>query len=183
MKKIFVELNGSNAVESWGSSSFSTRCVEIDLEEDHPFFEDNSPATWEMVEGDLVKKDSLVLDHIKRDKDMELNQACEKAILAGFKHTLIDGTTYHFSYDTQAQVNFGDTKEILKEGLVESVPWTVKDMDGNYQRIDLDKAEMTRLSLTILQHKTGNIAKYRDELLPRVMEATTLEEIESIVWE
>lgn len=126
------------------------------------------------------KPDQEVLDYYKTRKDEELNQACQDAILDGFEHT-IDGLTYKFSYDMQAQTNFGDSRALLNDGVITEIPWTVKH-NGEYTRIVVDKPTMDALTLTILQHKSANIGKYRDTLLPRVADATTIEEIQAVDW-
>lgn len=132
--------------------------------------------TW--VEG---RDYNEILDEAKRDKDIELNMACEQSILAGFNHT-IDGVEYHFSYDSQAQQNFGDSRALLTEGVITQIPWTVK-LNGEYARIIVTKEIMDGLTVTVLLHKTNNISKYRDILLPKVMNATTVEEVGAVVWE
>jgi hypothetical protein len=127
------------------------------------------------------KPEEEILAHYRELKDWELNKACEQSILAGFTHT-IDGVEYQFSYDMQAQTNFGDSRALLNDGVISQVPWTVKQ-DGKYTRISITKEIMDALTLTILMHKTNYISRYRDELLPRVTNAKTVAEIKAVTWE
>ena len=127
------------------------------------------------------KPEEEILAHYRELKDWELNKACEQSILAGFTHT-IDGVEYQFSYDMQAQTNFGDSRALLNDGVIAQVPWTVKQ-DGKYTRISITKEIMDALTLTILMHKTDKISRYRDELLPRVTNAKTVAEIKAVTWE
>jgi hypothetical protein len=41
---------------------------------------------------------------------------------------------------------------------------------------------MDTLTLTILQHKDSNVSKYRDVLLPQVNSASTVDEVNAIIW-
>lgn len=179
-RNIFVHLDENNAVIGWATSKGHEDEIEIEIDKDDPFLSDN-PFNYSYNEGSLIKSDLLVLSKAKEEKDRELNKACERSILAGFKHT-IDGVEYHFSYDMQAQQNFGDSRALLNDGVIPAVPWTVR-VNGKYQRITVDKPEMDKITLSVLQHKTNNISKYRDTLLPMVENAQTLEEVNSISWD
>lgn len=129
-------------------------------------------------------KESKPLEEILQEqrilKDRELNDACQEAILAGFKHT-INGIEYEFSYDKEAQGNFSDAQSILSDGLIAELLWTVKQ-DGEYTRIPINKTIMDELKLVILLHKTSNISKYRDKLMPLVESASSVEEVEAVIW-
>ncbi|MNF64999.1 hypothetical protein D3C84_467490 [compost metagenome] len=122
-----------------------------------------------------------ILQEHRKLKDTELNKACEKSILSGFKH-IINDIEYHFSYDIEAQINFGDAKIALNEGLKQEVMWTVKK-DGEYTRLPITKDIMDGLSVAILDHKSNNVSKYRDFLMVIVNSATSIEEINSITWD
>lgn len=136
------------------------------------------------TEEELLKAEATaVLNFAKQRKDAELNKACNEAILAGFTH-VINGQTYWFSYDMEAQGNFRDGREILKDGIMTEVPWTVRlgGINGDYARIPITLEIMNELTLKIMEHKTGYISKYRDFLMPLVNGATTPEEVAEIVW-
>lgn len=178
--KIYIQIDEQNRVIGWSSTSGMEGEIEVEIPEDHEFF--ISPfSVFVYSNGSLVKDDTYLLEMAKRRKDAELNDACNQAILAGFDHT-INGVTYHFSFDLEAQLNFIGAERLLSKGLVTSINWTVQ-RDGQYERIPITKEILDELSVTILQHKNSNISKYRDVLLPRVYSATTIEEVESITWD
>lgn len=128
--------------------------------------------------GEVIKFENL--EYHRKLKDEELNAACAKSILSGFDQE-INGVVYHFSFDTEAQLNFQGSERLLSSGMIESIDFTVF-RDGKYERIAIDKDAMNILTMAILRHKADNIAKYRDVLMPKVEAASTKEEIESIKW-
>jgi hypothetical protein len=180
MRTIYLVMGENNKVEGWGSTRGNDADVEFQIEEDSPFLND-LPFAYELKDGLLVKSDLILLETEKELKDYELNRECEKAILGGFKHT-IDGVEYHFSYDMQAQTNFGDTRALMTEGLITEMPWTAK-RDGDYVRINITKDIMNGITLAIMNHKANHISKYRDSLLPLVEKAETIEEVRAITWD
>lgn len=119
----------------------------------------------------------------KKAKNEELNNACNLAILEGFTHE-INGQVYWFSYDNEAQGNFRDGRDILKDGILTEVPWTVRigGINGEYTRIPVTLELMNELTLKIMEHKMSKIGKYRDFLMPLVSGATTPEEVAEVVW-
>jgi hypothetical protein len=119
----------------------------------------------------------------KAKKDAELNKACQDAILAGFTHE-INGVVYWFSYDYEAQGNFRDARDILKDNIVTEVPWTVRigSVDGEYTRIPVTLEIMNELTLKIMEHKMSNIGKYRDFLMPIVNAEQDVDEVRKITW-
>lgn len=133
---------------------------------------------------DMADVKAMELNNAKRMKNNELNQSCNQAILAGFEHEL-NGVTYWFSYDMEAQGNFRDAKEALRDGLANILPWTVREggVDGPYTRVDIDYPTMQELALVIMLHKTEKISRYRDELMPIVEAATEVKEVEAVTWE
>ncbi|PGQ88276.1 DUF4376 domain-containing protein [Priestia megaterium] len=122
-----------------------------------------------------------ILNLAKQRKDAELNDAANRAIQAGFDHE-INGVIYHFSFDTEAQLNYQGAERLLSKGTVTSIDFTVF-RDNQYERIPIDAAEMEKLTLTIMMHKNRNIVKYRELLLPLVEEATTIQEVAKITWD
>lgn len=128
-------------------------------------------------------KDPLaLLEMAKEAKRAELDEECNQAILNGFDHE-VNGTLYHFSYDAEAQINFNDGSQVLNQGLIAELLWTVYNPSGQYERIVINKELMNAITNTIILHKQGMISRYRDELLPLVDAATTKEEIEAIKWD
>ncbi|WP_101844208.1 hypothetical protein [Halobacillus sp. Marseille-P3879] len=178
MKKIYIEVLEDGRVDGWGTSPSSNNSIEIEVEENHGVL--SSPFAYKYENRKLFKDTGGVLKDAKEKKIIELDKACESAILAGFFH-VIDGVEYHFSYDLEAQVNFGDLKEVLKEGIVDEVMWTVRK-DGEYTRIPVTSEIMSELTVAILMHKQNNISKFRDFLEPQVKDAKTIEEVKEITW-
>lgn len=177
--KVFLELDSQNRVTGWGSSLVSEKCVEIDIPDHHEFF--SLPFSWFVyINNALVKDDTHLLDLAKERKNRELNEACNQTILNGFDYTIHE-STYHFSFDMEAQLNFQDAESALKNEDLESVNWTVMK-DGKYERIAITKEIMDELKRMIFQHKNSNISRYRDFFLPKVSSASNIQEVESISW-
>lgn len=177
---VYVGLNEDNRVAVIGTTPVGENPIEVEVESlSHPVFED--PLRYKYIDGELVLDSSNDLDRAKAFKDIELNQACNDSILGGFDHT-VNGETYHFSFDTEAQLNFQGIRPLLSEGMISQVDWTVTKGD-TYHRIPVDKKLMDELTVAILMHKDGNVRKYRNVLLPKVYEATTVEEVNSINWD
>ncbi|MEH7117222.1 DUF4376 domain-containing protein [Neobacillus vireti] len=177
--QIFIHVNEDNVLQGWGSSPLTEADIAVEVEENHPLFS-TSPRLFVYQEGQIIKSFELELQRAKDKKDIELNQACKESILAGFSH-VINGIEYWFSYDKEAQQNFSDAKQAFNDGLIESINWTVKQ-DGEYTRIPITNAIMQELSLVILKHKDRNISKYRDELMPQLKAAKTVEEVQALSW-
>lgn len=116
----------------------------------------------------------------KERKGNELGESCEKEIISGFDYER-DGVIYHFSYDLEAQGNFRDARDAFRDGLILEIEWTVY-VDGEYKRILLNEEDLNNLRLVALEHKDSRIKRYRNELLPLLEGATTVEDIEAIKW-
>ena len=177
---IYVDLNEKNQVRSWGTSRLTDTDIEVEIEDNHSIFE-YAPHFFTLRDGKLIKDDSIVLERAKATKIKELSAACEQSIFDGFTHE-VNGIPYHFSFDVEAQFNFHATQTLFNSGMIKDIMWTVKK-DDEYTRIQIDKAIMDQLTLAILQHKNGNISKFRDFLEPLVQSATTIEEVNSIKWD
>lgn len=179
--EIFLYVEEDNRISGWSSTPINDVDEPFIVEEDDPVLV--NPMIYSLIDGKLVRDDTLILESVRKNKDDELNQSCKDAILAGFNHE-INGEVYWFSYDMEAQGNFRDGREVLKDGLVESLPWTVRagGIDGPYTRIIVNFEIMSELTIAAMMHKTEKISKYRDFLMPIVEGATSVEEIESVKW-
>lgn len=177
--KIFIHVSENGEISGWSSTRNIDSEIEFDIAEDHEFLT-TSPRKYLLINGELVKNEQGILDRAIKLKDIELNESCKQSILSGFDHTL-NGIKYHFSFDTEAQLNFQGSKSLLDSGIIQSINWTVT-RDGVYERIPVTKEIMDELTFVILMHKDSNVKRYRDKLLPLVMQATTEEEINSINW-
>lgn len=123
----------------------------------------------------------IPLDEVKQAKITELNDACNQSILGKFTST-INGMSYYFSYDTEAQSNITKVGRAFDKGLVTTVKWTAYDSDGNTVRIDLDANSFDAMFTNSLIHLNTNISKLRDDLEPKVEEATEVEQVLKITW-
>jgi YHS domain-containing protein len=125
------------------------------------------------------------ISDVKENKLKELDQKCKEAILGRFSCD-VDGVTYYFSGDTEAQANFADAKSSWMDGDLlpeDKVPWTAYDTNGNVVRLQLNKAQFDPVNRARVQWKLDCIGKYRDTLIPRVAAAQTVEELQAVTWE
>lgn len=178
MKEIYLWVGDNYRVIGYGSTN-SPGTIKIDVPEDHEVLV--RPHAFLFQEGKLVKEMSWVLDKVKKEKDVELNTACQAAILAGFDLE-IDGKVFHFSYDSEAQSNIQRASSAFNKNLISLKDFTVRNEQGEYQRITVDKDTMNRIEVAEINHVDSNIRMYREELLPRVMEAIEVDEVRSYVW-
>lgn len=179
---IYLALDKENCIRGIGSSYFevsdcNTQEVEIDTLEPSIM---SSFSSYKYIEGNFVKNEEEQLKAIKTMKISQLQQECQKTIEAGFNYNY-EGVDYWFSLDAEAQSNFISTYQIMRDGIISEVPWTVK-VNNEYARLVVNVEMMKDLTLLILQHKTNNISKFRDILSPLVEGATSLEEVNSIKW-
>lgn len=150
----------------------------IDLELDHPALID---TTGYLLEGGkLIYYSDNALKIAKENKLQELSIACQKSIEYGFDYAHGD-KVYHFSLDQEAQLNFSNVYQLMRDGLVESTTWTVQ-VDGEYSRLEVNQDMMKDLNLYILRHRTQNISKFRDTLSLQVQQAKDIATVESIRW-
>ena len=80
---IYVLLNNKGAIEGWGTSKPNEDAIKIEIEDDHPFIEDN-PEKYLYVDGEIVLRedaDQVDLEIQKRDDHQEKKQIAEKLIM------------------------------------------------------------------------------------------------------
>jgi hypothetical protein len=162
----------------WASRRSSVNEIEIDVPENHEVLK--IPFNFKYDSGKLIRNTDLALSESKKRKEMELDIECQNAILNGFDHS-INGVLYHFSFDTEAQLNFQGSDRILDKGLVPSIGWSVK-RGGVTERIEITKDIMSQLVIVILKHKDYNIRKFRELLLPKLALAQSVPEVNAINW-
>ncbi|MBT2656609.1 hypothetical protein J7E81_15425 [Bacillus sp. ISL-18] len=125
-------------------------------------------------------------EETKNNKLIELNKKCNDTILGRFSSE-VDGVIYYFSHDSEAQSNFSTAKLAFMDGTVAQmggvIPWTAYDSEGNVFRLQLNQSQFNSVFLSKMLHVTNNVAKYRDFLVPLVIDAKTPEEIKSITWD
>jgi YHS domain-containing protein len=125
--------------------------------------------------------DDKILEYKRQLKLSELNDACNNAILERFPFE-IDGVTYYFSHDTEAQDNFERLDKAFEKGRTTSELWTAYDSNGNVVRLSFDIVSFEPLYIEHLKRITDNISRFRDILMPQVLNAATIEDVQSITW-
>ena len=126
-------------------------------------------------------------------KIVSIDAETAAAITAGFFY-VVEGITYHFSYDTFDQQNFADTANVALlsqmggQGLPESVAWNA------YKNWQDSKGELVRLTFTAetflalytagaVAHKAARMAEggsRKEAVAAAVARGATVEELEAI---
>ena len=134
-----------------------------------------------------------LLLHAQAAKIVSIDAETAAAITAGFFY-VVDGITYHFSYDTFDQQNFADTANVALlsqmggQGLPESVAWNA------YKNWQDGKGELVRLTFTAetflalytagaVAHKAARMAEggsRKEAVAAAVARGATIEELEAI---
>lgn len=128
-----------------------------------------------------ARKSIRTLDEVKVSKINELDNACKQATLGYFKAT-VDALEYSFSNDIEAQSNFKDAMWALESNKATVIKWTCYDINGDMVRLDLDLIKLSDVNIARLTHQQTQVSKFRDILEPQVNSATTIAEVELIVW-
>lgn len=176
--QIFISVDKDNRLQGWSTTRSSQSDISYSVQDDHEVLD--NPFIFKYENGRLIRDENYRLSKLKNRKINELNQKCNESILSGFTH-IINGIEYHFSFDTEAQLNFQGAEKILDKGLVSELEWTVTH-NGEYERILISKQIMDELVLRILQHKDENIKRLRNVLAPLVESAQSKEELDKIAW-
>lgn len=148
------------------------------IKSNHPHFEFVLDKYGDLVD---ITPTGKPIEEVKQKKISELNIACEQAILGYFKAT-VDGLEYSFSNDVEAQSNFKDALWAFEKGKLTTIKWTAYDAEDNIVRLDIDIEKLSDVNIARLTHQQTQVAKFRDILEPKVKAATTVGEVESIVW-
>ena len=134
-----------------------------------------------------------LLLHAQAAKIVSIDAETAAAITAGFFY-VVEGITYHFSYDTSDQQNFADTANVALlsqmggQGLPESVAWNA------YKNWQDGKGELVRLTFTAetflalytagaVAHKAARMAEggsRKEAVAAAVARGATIEELEAI---
>ena len=133
----------------------------------------------------LLERPEKSLEEFKADKVSQIDAETSAAILAGFEYT-IDGTSYHFSYDSFDQQNFSDTANMCQlalagtPGLPTSVVWNSYLPDGTLVQQTFDAQSFLALyTAGAMQHKATQMT-IGGQRKAKVWAAQTKEEIEAI---
>lgn len=130
--------------------------------------------------GERVFIDSPPLSYLKEQKFKELNFKCEQEIL-GYFDAEVNGVVHQFSFDDKAQANFTGTLLLFNVGAITTVEWTAW-LNGEVKRVVLTKDQFLPICQKGFAHRDSRVKKLRNDLEPLLVEATTPEQIESIVW-
>ena len=143
------------------------------------------------AQPELSEKELLL--RAQAAKIVSIDAETAAAITAGFFY-VVDGITYHFSYDTFDQQNFADTANVALlsqmggQGLPESVAWNA------YKNWQDGKGELVRLTFTAetflalytagaVAHKAARMAEggsRKEAVATAVARGATIEELEAI---
>lgn len=171
-----------NHIVAWSYDQVTSDHIAVEIDSQHEMLFVSDYEVYAYNNGVIEKSDSIIFKRLQIDKKYEMDQACKKAILAGFSHA-INGIEYWFSYDIEAQLNFTGAESLFNKGVITEIEWTVTNVaTGEYERIMLDSVIMDELVMKQFQHKNDNIIKYRSEMLPKVEQATTIADLELIAW-
>jgi hypothetical protein len=152
----------------------------VEVADDHPVL--TTPFRYfKYIDGSIIKIDELELIKVKSKKKTELQNECDKTILGRF-YAELDGVTYQFSCDNEAQKNFDKALKVFEKGWKTELLWTVYDMDGNVLRLMVRADQYAPLYMAHLDHIQYNISKFRDTLQPLVEKAETVEEVENVTY-
>lgn len=124
------------------------------------------------------------LDNLKQNKLNELDETCNHVILGKFT-AQVDGVTYSFSNNLNAQSNFKDAKLSWMDGDLQptdTIKWTAYDSNGNVVRLQLTKAKFDPVNIARLIWQQSNVSKLRDTLQPQVESAQSQSDIDAIKW-
>ena len=138
-----------------------------------------------LPEGAVTIQPEKSIEELKADKVSQIDAETSAAILAGFDY-IINGTSYHFSYDSFDQQNFSDTANMCQlalsgtEGLPTSVTWNSYLADGTLvQHIFDTQSFLILYTAGAMQHKATQMA-IGGQRKAAVLAATTVEEVEAI---
>lgn len=138
-----------------------------------------------LPEGAITVKPEKTLEEAKSLKVSQIDSETSSSILAGFDYT-INGTSYHFSYDSFDQQNFSDTANMCQlalagtPGLPTSVVWNSYLPDGTLVQQTFDAQSFLALyTAGAMQHKAAQMT-IGGQRKAQVWAAQTKEEIEAI---
>lgn len=185
MEKIYVDIHPETGlIRGYGSTPMGINSVEVNLErfEDYSKFYECFTSYGLDEEGDLLYIPSAEIGYAKTGKLAEFSATCTKLIMGRFKVTL-DAVDYWFSNDMEAQLTFDKMDRAFEKGRVTELLWTVYLADGTVTRILVNADSFELIYTAHLTHIQNNISRFRDLLMPMVMEAETLEEVAALHWD
>lgn len=141
----------------------------------------SNPQYYTVQSGKLVQKTSYadqLLADTKAAKIAELDQMCNQTILSGFT-SLALGQEYHYPFDEEAQRNLTGALTLLNaDPTLTTVEFKVLDI-GKF--VDHTRDQFLQVCKDAFAFKSSMIKKYHD-LKDQVNAATTVDEVNAIVW-
>jgi|GEM_PF-3118267 len=180
IRKAYIILDKNGVVNQVGTTPLgedSSKSIEVEITNDDIF---NQPNNYRFVEGRLILDKELALKNAKNKQDYLLNEACQAAIYQGFDFN-VNGEIVIFPFNKEEQAKLQEAMMLFESELLDELMWTVKK-DGVPTRVMITKEMSDDLSLAALMHISHNISTYRNVLLPLVMKAETIEEVEKVTW-
>lgn len=158
-------------------------CGEVSFDKETQTLRYRGGTFWPFQENYAVLEDDesveyeTILDHYKKDKIDELNEACEATILAGF---YCEANGHYYGFSAYDQMNFTQQYLLLVSNpeLTGPIRWKTEDAGV----IVHSREEFIAVCKTAERHKRGNIEKYW-ELKAQIENARTFEEVNAVHWE
>lgn len=186
MISIYATLDSENRITGYGNAEYGVITVDpkdsflISIPEEHEILL-NGLGRYKLINGNIIKDTSGVLEKLKESKKSELSLACQKHILAGFDYE-IKNITYHFSYDQEAQMNLQETDRLFLNDMITSIVWSA-GLGNDKARIALNKKGFNEIYLASVKHKQDAISRFRDKLMPILNQASTVDAVNLINWD
>jgi hypothetical protein len=156
----------------------STYDYKLVLDDDSKIVDIDIIETYE----EYYDKINNTIENLKSKKIQELNKSCNSEILSGFKSSAKDDIEKQYDFDYEAQTNMlGMQNKVLHSIILQTtveIKWYAKD---ETTCVLWTNEEFMQLCEDAENFKQGRIDKYK-LLKLQVLEATTKEQIESIVW-
>ena len=130
----------------------------------------------EVIEEEIVTEPDVTIEFVKTSKIAEMNNKCNKTIIAGFDAVLSDGKVYHFSLTTQDQLNLITLSTMLDSGET-AIPYHA---DGELCRF-YSAADIKTILETATQFKTYHVS-YFNSLKSYILSLDKIESVRAIVY-
>ena len=145
-----MSIDQDGHIQGWGEAKYGVVTENpddsylIELPDNHEFF-NGGMGKFRLINGQLVKDDSLALKQAKERKIQELSKSCTENILKGFYCTL-NNVKYHFSYDNEAQVNLMERWRLFQNDMIKDMKITAHQNEKDV-RISVDKKSYEQIYL------------------------------------
>lgn len=130
----------------------------------------------DVIEEEIVTEPDVTIEFVKTSKIAEMNNKCNKTIIAGFDTVLSDGKVYHFSLTTQDQLNLITLSTMLESGET-AIPYHA---DGELCRF-YSAADIKTILEAATQFKTYHVS-YFNSLKSYILSLDKIESVRAIVY-